>query len=47
MEHGELRSVYVLGENPAQSEADVTRARRGVRFQGKADMTRTGCHFRV
>ena len=26
MEHGELRSVYVLGENPAQSEADATRA---------------------
>jgi formate dehydrogenase major subunit len=28
MEHGELRAVYVLGENPAQSEADVARARR-------------------
>jgi formate dehydrogenase major subunit len=28
MEHGDLRSVYVLGENPAQSEADVTRTRR-------------------
>ena len=26
MEHGELHSVYVLGENPAQSEADATRA---------------------
>ena len=21
MEHGELRSLYVIGENPAQSEA--------------------------
>jgi formate dehydrogenase major subunit len=28
MEHGDLRAVYVLGENPAQSEADVTRTRR-------------------
>jgi predicted molibdopterin-dependent oxidoreductase YjgC len=28
MEHGELRAVYVLGENPAQSEADVSRAIR-------------------
>lgn len=26
MEHGDLRSVYVIGENPAQSEADKTRA---------------------
>jgi formate dehydrogenase major subunit len=26
MEHGKLRAVYVLGENPAQSEADATRA---------------------
>ena len=26
MEHGTLRAVYVLGENPAQSEADATRA---------------------
>src|SRR4051812_46743162 len=26
MEHGTLRSVFVLGENPAQSEADVSRA---------------------
>ena len=25
MEHGRLRSLYVLGENPAQSEADQTR----------------------
>jgi predicted molibdopterin-dependent oxidoreductase YjgC len=28
MEHGELRSVYVIGENPAQSEADAARALR-------------------
>jgi formate dehydrogenase major subunit len=28
MEHGTLRAVYVLGENPAQSEADALRARR-------------------
>ncbi|MFM8303500.1 MAG: molybdopterin oxidoreductase family protein, partial [Actinomycetota bacterium] len=28
MAEGSLRSVYVMGENPAQSEADVARARR-------------------
>ncbi len=28
MEHGELRSLYVIGENPAQSEADTTRTAR-------------------
>lgn len=28
MEHGELRALYVLGENPMQSEADATKARR-------------------
>ena len=28
MEHGELRTLYVIGENPAQSEADATKARR-------------------
>jgi formate dehydrogenase major subunit len=28
MEHGELRSLYVIGENPAQSEADQTRTLR-------------------
>lgn len=28
MEHGELRSLYVIGENPVQSEADATRAKR-------------------
>jgi len=27
MEHGTLRAVYVVGENPALSEADVTRTR--------------------
>jgi formate dehydrogenase major subunit len=27
MERGELRTLYVMGENPAQSEADSTRAR--------------------
>ena len=28
MEHGKLRALFVLGENPAQSEADATRCRR-------------------
>jgi predicted molibdopterin-dependent oxidoreductase YjgC len=28
MEHGELRAAYVIGENPAQGEADQTRAVR-------------------
>jgi predicted molibdopterin-dependent oxidoreductase YjgC len=28
MEHGELTALYVIGENPAQSEADQTRARK-------------------
>ena len=28
MERGELRTLYVIGENPAQSEADVEQARR-------------------
>ena len=28
MERGELRALYVIGENPAQSEADIHRARR-------------------
>jgi predicted molibdopterin-dependent oxidoreductase YjgC len=28
MEHAELRALYVIGENPAQSEADQKRARR-------------------
>jgi formate dehydrogenase major subunit len=28
MEHGELRAIYAIGENPAQSEADQGRAER-------------------
>jgi len=28
MEHGEVRAVYAIGENPAQSEADQNRAER-------------------
>ncbi len=28
MERGELRTLYVIGENPAQSEADVSQARK-------------------
>ena len=28
MEHGDLRALYVVGENPAQSEADQIRARQ-------------------
>jgi predicted molibdopterin-dependent oxidoreductase YjgC len=28
MERGELKTVYIIGENPAQAEADVARARR-------------------
>ena len=28
MEHGALKAIYVIGENPAQSEADQTRALR-------------------
>ena len=28
MEHGKLRTLYVIGENPMQSEADGTRTRR-------------------
>jgi len=28
MDHGELRAVYAIGENPAQSEADQVRAER-------------------
>jgi formate dehydrogenase major subunit len=28
MEHGELRTLYVIGENPAQSEAEMERAIR-------------------
>lgn len=28
MEHGEVRAAYIIGENPAQSEADQSRAQR-------------------
>jgi len=31
MEHGEMKAVYVVGENPARSEADQTRAIRLLR----------------
>jgi len=31
MEHGKLHALYVIGENPAQSEADLTRALRLLR----------------
>jgi formate dehydrogenase major subunit len=46
MERGELRTLYVIGENPAQSEADVHRARKllqGLDFLVVQDivMTRT------
>ncbi len=46
MERGELRTLYVIGENPAQSEADITRARKllaGLDFLVVQDivMTRT------
>ena len=27
MERGELRTLYVIGENPAQSEADINQTR--------------------
>ena len=46
MERGELRTLYVIGENPAQSEADITHARKllaGLDFLVVQDivMTRT------
>ena len=31
MERGELRTLYVIGENPAQSEADINRTRKPAR----------------
>ena len=34
MEHGELRALYVIGENPVQSEADCAAARRAARGSG-------------
>src|SRR5262245_8967648 len=47
MEHGKIRSLYIIGENPAQSEADQTRALRlleGLELMVVQDMflTRTG-----
>jgi formate dehydrogenase major subunit len=47
MEHGDLRALYVIGENPAQSEADGRRALRlleGLDFLVVQDvlLTRTG-----
>jgi predicted molibdopterin-dependent oxidoreductase YjgC len=45
MEHGELRSLLVVGENPAQSEADVSRAvelLRGLDHLVVLDIHRTG-----
>jgi predicted molibdopterin-dependent oxidoreductase YjgC len=44
MERGELRALYVIGENPAQSEADVERARellRGLDFLIVQDIVMT------
>jgi predicted molibdopterin-dependent oxidoreductase YjgC len=46
MEHGQMRALYVIGENPAQSEADARRAVRlleGLEFLVVQDnfMTRT------
>ncbi len=46
MERGELRTLYVIGENPAQSEADINRTRQllaGLDFMVVQDivMTRT------
>ncbi len=44
MERGEMRALYIIGENPAQSEADGQRARRligGVDFVVVQDVFRT------
>ena len=44
MERGELRSLYVIGENPAQSEADINRTRElleGLDFLIVQDIVRT------
>ena len=40
MERGELRTLYVIGENPAQSEADTTRARGLLGFEPGYDLAR-------
>jgi formate dehydrogenase major subunit len=45
MERGELRGLYVIGENPLQSEADQHRARRlleGLDFLVVQDLAQTG-----
>jgi formate dehydrogenase major subunit len=45
MEHGELRCLYVIGENPLQSDADQNRVRRlfeGLDFLVVQDITMTG-----
>ena len=45
MEHGELRSLYVIGENPVQSDADANRVKRlfeGLDFLVVQDITMTG-----
>jgi formate dehydrogenase major subunit len=44
MDHGQLRALYVIGENPAQSEADATHSRsllRGLEFMVVQDIFRT------
>jgi formate dehydrogenase major subunit len=44
MERGELRSLYVIGENPAQSEADINKTRKllgGLDFLIVQDIVRT------
>src|SRR5260370_279102 len=40
MEHGEMRALYVVGENPARSEADQTRAVRLLRAPAARPRTR-------
>jgi predicted molibdopterin-dependent oxidoreductase YjgC len=45
MDHGELRAMYVIGENPVQSDADGTRVQRlfeGLDFLVVQDITMTG-----
>ena len=45
MEHGELRSLYVIGENPVQSDADAHRVERlfeGLDFLVVQDIVMTG-----
>ena len=45
MEHGDLKALYVIGENPLDSEADRNRARRlleGLDFLVVQDIVPTG-----